>query len=433
MNPVMNPVMNTTQELIDDIRAGKMVILIDDEDRENEGDLVAAADFITPAMVNFMASEARGLICLSLSGEQIDRLKIPLMVKEEQNYTPHKTAFTVSIEAASGVSTGISASDRAHTIRVASSPLAKPSDIIVPGHIFPIRAKDGGVLKRAGHTEGSVDLAKLAGLNSAAVICEVMNVDGSMARVPELMDFARKHGLKIGTIVDLIRYRIQNETLVSEIAQARLPNRFGEGFRVKAFSSHVDGAEHIAMQMGEFSPDEAVLVRVHSECMTGDVFGSQRCDCGPQLQKAMELIAAEGKGVVLYLRQEGRGIGLANKIRAYELQDNGMDTVEANLRLGLPSDNRDYGVGAQILRALGVRKLRLLTNNPAKRVGLKGYGLEIVDRVPLIVGANQNNIGYLRTKRDKMGHLLDENGDENSRDKSGEKSPENVHGTGDSK
>lgn len=399
--------MNTIQELIEDIRNGKMVILVDDEDRENEGDLVIAADFITPEIVNFMAIEARGLICLSLAPQQIERLGLPLMVKEEQNFTPHKTAFTVSIEASSGVSTGISAADRAHTIRVASNPQAKPSDIIVPGHVFPIRAKAGGVLKRAGHTEGSVDLATLAGLNPAAVICEVMNADGSMARMPDLRRFAEKNNLKIGTIVDLIQYRVRNETLVSEVASARLPNAFGEGFTVRAFTNCIDTAEHLVLQMGEVREDEPVLVRVHSECMTGDVFGSQRCDCGPQLKKSMEMIAKEGRGVVLYLRQEGRGIGLANKIKAYQLQDQGMDTVEANLHLGFPMDLRNYGIGAQILRSIGVRKIRLLTNNPAKRVGLKGYGLEIVERVPLIAGANRNNVDYLKVKRDKMGHLMD--------------------------
>lgn len=406
--------MNTIPELIEDIRNGKMVILVDDEDRENEGDLVVAADFITPDIINFMATEARGLICLSLSSEQTERLGLPMMVKDEQNYSPNKTAFTVSIEAAHGVSTGISAADRAHTVRVASNPQAKPSDIIVPGHVFPIRAKAGGVLKRAGHTEGSVDLSVLAGLNPAAVICEVMNPDGTMARVPDLKKFAQKHGLKIGTIVDLIRYRVQNETHVHEAATAKLPSSFGENFTVRAFTNSLDNCEHLILQMGEINPDEPVLVRVHSECMTGDVFGSQRCDCGPQLHKAMEMIAKEGKGVILYLRQEGRGIGLANKIRAYQLQDQGMDTVEANLHLGFPMDSRDYGIGAQILRSIGVRKLRLMTNNPAKRVGLKGYGLEIVDRVPLIIAANQNNLGYLRAKREKMGHLLDGKNDESA-------------------
>ena len=369
---------------------------------------MVAAQFITAETVNFMALEARGLICLSLASGQIERLGLPLMVKEDQNYTPHKTAFTVSIEAATGVSTGISAADRAHTIRVASNPSAKPSDIIVPGHVFPIRAKPGGVLKRAGHTEGSVDLAALAGLQHAAVICEVMNPDGTMARLPDLAKFAEKHQLKIGTIVDLIRYRVQNETLVSEVAHARLPNSFGDGFSVRAFTNCIDTAEHLILQMGEIHGDEPILVRVHSECMTGDVFGSQRCDCGPQLHRSMEMIAREGKGAILYLRQEGRGIGLANKIRAYQLQDEGMDTVEANLHLGFPMDNRDYGIGAQILRAIGVRKIRLMTNNPSKRVGLKGYGLEIVERVPLIAGANRNNIGYLKAKRDKMGHLFDD-------------------------
>jgi 3,4-dihydroxy 2-butanone 4-phosphate synthase/GTP cyclohydrolase II len=400
--------MNTIAEILEDVRRGKMVILVDDEDRENEGDLILASDFVTPEAINFMATEARGLICLSLPVEQVERLGIPLMVKEEQNFSPNKTAFTVSIEASAGVSTGISAADRSHTIRVASNPAAKASDVMVPGHIFPIRAKPGGVLKRAGHTEASLDLAILAGLTPAAVICEVMNADGSMARIPELKSFAEKHKIKIGTIVDLIRYRVQTETLVQEVAHARLPTTVNEGFIVRAFTNALDGTEHVVLQMGKVDPETPTLVRVHSECMTGDVFGSLRCDCGPQLRKAMEMISKEGSGVILYLRQEGRGIGLANKIKAYQLQDQGMDTVEANLHLGFPNDSRDYGIGAQILRALGLGKIRLMTNNPAKRVGLKGYGIEIVDRVPLLIDANSNNAGYLRVKRDKMGHLLDE-------------------------
>ena len=400
--------MNTTEQLIEDIRSGKMVVLIDDEDRENEGDLVLAADFVTPETINFMAKEARGLICLSLTHEQIERLQLPLMVREETNFSPNKTAFTVSIEASKGVSTGISAADRAHTIRIASRLDAKPSDVITPGHIFPIRAKDGGVLKRAGHTEGSIDLCRLAGLSPAAVICEVMNDDGTMARVGDLKTFAKKHGLKIGTIVDLIKYRLENESLVEEVAHAKLPNRFGEDFEVRAFRSVLDGTEHLVMQLGDISlGDQACLVRVHSECMTGDVFGSTRCDCGPQLHKAMEMISREGRGVILYLRQEGRGIGLVNKIRAYSLQDKGLDTVEANVHLGFPPDARDYGIGAQILRSIGLKKIRLLTNNPSKRVGLKGYGIEVVGRVPLIAETHKNNAAYLDVKRDKMGHVFD--------------------------
>ena len=398
--------MNSIPEILEDVRLGKMVLLVDDEDRENEGDLIIAASAITAESVNFMVREARGLVCLCMTGEQIERLQIPLMVKDEQNYAPNKTAFTVSIEASHGVTTGISAADRAHTIKVASDPNAKPSDVIVPGHIFPIRAKEGGVLKRAGHTEASVDLARLAGLNPAAVICEVMNDDGTMARVSDLKIFCQKHGIKMGTITDLIRYRIQTETLVSEVAKAALPNTFGQDFVVRAFRNELDNAEHLVVQMGDVKPDEPVLVRVHSECMTGDVFGSLRCDCGPQLHKAMEMIKKEGKGIILYLRQEGRGIGLANKISAYALQDQGMDTVEANLHLGFPKDSRDYGIGAQILRSIGVGKIRLMTNNPAKRVGLNGYGLEITERVPLVIEANTNNVQYLNTKRDKMGHVF---------------------------
>lgn len=398
--------MNTVEELIEDIRNGKMVILVDDEDRENEGDLVLAASHVTPEKINFMVAQARGLVCLSLMPDQIDRLNLPLMIRDEMNHSPNKTAFTVSIEASTGVTTGISAADRATTIRIASNPTAKAADVITPGHIFPIRAQVGGVLKRAGHTEGSVDLARLAGLNPAAVICEVMNEDGTMARLPDLRAFAQKHGLKMGSIVDLIHHRLQHETLVQEVAAAKLPNRFGDNFKIRVFRNLVDGAEHLLLQKGEFDPETPVLTRVHSECMTGDVFGSLRCDCGPQLHAAMEAIEREGAGVILYLRQEGRGIGLVNKIKSYALQEEGMDTVDANLHLGFRADERDYGIGAQILRSAGIKRLRLMTNNPAKRVGLKGYGIEIVDRVPLEVGRTASNEKYLNVKRDRMGHMF---------------------------
>ena len=398
--------MNTIAEIIEDIRLGKMVILLDDEDRENEGDIVMAAESIRPQDINFMAKEARGLICLSLTEEQCDRLNLPMMVDSSRNAAPNNTAFTVSIEASSGVSTGISAADRAQTIRVASSPNAKPNDIRIPGHIFPIKAKKGGVLKRAGHTEASVDLARLAGCTPAAVICEIMNEDGSMARLPDLKVFAQKHNIKIGTIVDLIEYRLNNESLVSCEASAKLPSEYGEGFQISVFKNHVDDYEHIAIHKGEIKADEAVLVRVHSECMTGDIFASLRCDCGPQLHTALRKIEEEGKGVLIYLRQEGRGIGLSNKIKAYALQEQGMDTVEANLHLGLPADSRNYGIGAQILRHLGVGKMRLMTNNPVKRVGLKAYGLDIVGLEPIEIASNKENQFYLETKKNKMGHLL---------------------------
>lgn len=402
----MNLGMSPISDIVEDIKMGKMVILVDDEDRENEGDLILAADFVSPALINFMAKEARGLICLSMSGQQAEKLQLPLMVSDNDNLAPNKTAFTVSIEASTGVTTGISAQDRARTIFVASRPNASRADIRMPGHVFPIRAQAGGVLKRAGHTEASVDLCVLAGLNPAGIICEIMNEDGTMARTPDLMKFAEKHGIKIGTIESLVEYRLGNETLVEEVAEAKLPNRFGGDFHVRAFKNTLDGTEHIVVQKGEIHPDESVLVRVHSECLTGDVFGSLRCDCGEQLAKAMNIIERSEKGVLLYLRQEGRGIGLANKIKAYQLQDNGMDTVEANIHLGFLADHRSYGIGAQILRAIGVGKIRLLTNNPAKRTGLKGYGLEIVERIPLEVNPSLENRSYLEVKKDKMGHYL---------------------------
>ncbi|TYO98407.1 GTP cyclohydrolase II /3,4-dihydroxy-2-butanone 4-phosphate synthase [Geothermobacter ehrlichii] len=391
------------EDVIEDVRRGKMVILVDDEDRENEGDLCMAAEMVTPEAVNFMAKFGRGLICLTLTAEQCDHLQLPLMVND--NTSVFGTAFTVSIEARTGVTTGISAADRAHTILTAIAEESGPYDISRPGHVFPLRAREGGVLVRTGQTEGSVDLARLAGLKPAGVICEIMNDDGTMSRRPQLEKFAIEHGLKICTIADLVAYRLKHESLVRRAADVSLPTRYGD-FRAIAFENDVDGKDHMALIKGEISGEEPVLVRVHSECLTGDVFGSCRCDCGVQLISAMEMISAEGRGVVLYMRQEGRGIGLINKLKAYSLQDQGKDTVEANLALGFQADMRDYGIGAQILADLGVKKIKLLTNNPKKLIGLQGYGIDVVDRVPIEVRSLEQNIRYLRTKRDKLGHML---------------------------
>ena len=398
------PRFDSIESAIPDIKAGKLVILVDDEDRENEGDFVCAAEAITPEIINFMATHGRGLICLALHPTIVDQLDLPLMV--EDNQSPLGTNFTVSIEAVRGVTTGISAHDRARTILTAVHPKAKPKDLRRPGHVFPLRAKRGGVLVRAGQTEGSVDLARLAGLRPAGVICEVMDSDGTMARYPRLRQIADAHGIKLLTIADLIRYRKTREVLVRRKAEARLPTRIGKDFRAIGFQNAYTDDDYLALVMGEWQEDEPVLVRVHSQCLTGDVFGSQRCDCGAQLQTAMAMVVRQGKGVILYLPQEGRGIGLINKIRAYQLQDEGADTVEANHRLGFGEDLRDYGIGAQILSNLGVRKMRLMTNNPRKVVGLGGHNLEIVERVPLQMPPSSENRSYLMAKKDKLGHLL---------------------------
>ena len=393
------------EAVIEDVKAGKMVILVDDEDRENEGDLFMAAEKVDADGVNFMATHGRGLICLTLSGEMVDKLQLPMMVSN--NTSPYGTGFTISIEAKNGVSTGISAADRATTIQAAVARDAKPSDLVSPGHVFPLRARDGGVLVRTGQTEGSVDLCRLAGLVPAGVICEIMKDDGTMARMTDLEVFAEKHDLKIATIADLVAYRLREDTLVKREAEARVPTEHAGEFRAIVYSNSVDKLEHIALVKGDISKAERVLVRVHSECLTGDVFGSSRCDCGLQLNAAMKMIDQEGCGIVLYMRQEGRGIGLVNKLKAYCLQDEeGVDTVEANHMLGFKSDLRDYGIGAQILRDLGVQKMAILTNNPNKIVGLEGYGIEVVARFPLEMLAGKENKDYLLCKRDRMGHLM---------------------------
>ncbi len=395
------------KDAIDDIRAGRMVVVVEEEDRESEGDLTIAAEKLTSETINFMATHGRGLICLPLTGQRLDELRIPLMVQDTENSAKFGTAFCVPIEAKVGTTTGISAADRATTILAAVDPKTRAEDLARPGHMFPLRARDGGVLVRAGQTEAAVDLARLAGLKPAGVICEIMAEDGTMARVPQLEAFCAEHGIRMITIRDLIQYRMKNERLVRKIAEANLPTRTG-AFRIHAFESVVDGEQHIALVLGDVRDGKPVLTRVHSQCLTGDIFGSRRCDCGEQLEVALARIVKEGAGVLLYLRQEGRGIGLVHKIQAYELQDQGQDTVEANESLGFKADQRDYGIGAQILAELGVVKLRMMTNNPRKFVGLEGYGLEITERVPIEISPTENSRGYLETKKRKLGHILRE-------------------------
>ena len=394
---------DSIESVIGDIRRGRMVIVVDDADRENEGDLIMAAEHVTPKGINFMAKEGRGLICVPTRSERLQQLGIERMVK--QNREVFKTDFQVSVDAARGISTGISAADRAETIRLMANPTAVPEDLVQPGHVFPLRARSGGVLVRAGHTEAAVDLTVLAGCRPIGVICEIMNDDGTMARLPQLMKFARKHRLKICTMADLIEYRRRSEKLVERVEVVKLPTDYGE-FDLYLYRSKLDGQHHLALVCGDVAGKSGVLVRVHSECLTGDVFGSRRCDCGPQLHQAMRQVADAGRGVIVYMRQEGRGIGLAPKIKAYKLQEKGLDTVEANEKLGFKMDLREYGLGAQILSDLGLRKIRLLTNNPRKIVGLEGYGLEIVEQLPIQVKPNPHNARYLKTKRQKMGHLL---------------------------
>ncbi len=398
------PVFDSIEAAIADVRAGRFVIVVDDEDRENEGDFIAAAEDITPEMVNFMATKGRGLICVPLTRERA--LELDLGMMSVANSSLFDTPFTMSVDYRHGTTTGISAADRAATIRALADASTKPTDLARPGHVFPLRAQQGGVLRRTGHTEAAVDLARLAGKKPVGVLVEILNDDGTMARVPNLMAMARAHGLKIVTIKDLIAHRMQTEKLIERVVEVDMPTRYGD-FRMIAFEETLTGDVHLAIAKGDWTENDAVLTRVHSQCVTGDIFGSKRCDCGDQLAAALRQIEAEGRGVVLYMKQEGRGIGLVNKLRAYKLQEQGMDTIEANEALGFKMDLRDYGIGCQILRNLGLRKLRLMTNNPAKRIGLGGYGLEIVDRVPVEIAPNEVNVHYLRTKRDRMGHLLD--------------------------